>query len=380
MDLNLTAEQEELQKDAIEFLEAECPWTQVKEVDETDDGFSPALWKKIAAKGWLGLCLPEKYGGGGKSLTHAGVLYEEMGRYLLPGPYFSSAMLCGEIIASAGSNEQKEELLPAIISGEKILSLAFTEIDYGWTADCIHLTAEPNNGNFVLNGKKAFVHDAHIADQIICVARTKESSNPEEGISLFLVDKNATGLSIRDLPGFIGEKHNELTFDSVEVSAENIIGTTNRGWAAMSKPLSRAMVVLSAYMVGGCQKVFELTIDRCRTRWAFGRNIGRFQWMQTYVTDQAFHLEGARWTMYEALSKIDNDKPDEEQEIAVSLAKSVASDAYFEVDSKAHEVYAGQGIHLDFPLYLYTKKARVYYNYLGDSSHHRRRLAGLLGM
>ena len=380
MDLNLTPEQAELQKEAKEFLEQDCPWTVVKELDESETGFSTELWQKIAARGWVGLSLPERYGGGGKSLTDAGILYEELGRYLLPGPYFSSAMLCGQILLEGGSSEQKEDLLPAVARGEKILALALTEPDYGWSPECIHLTAAPNNGGFVLNGTKRFVHDAHIADQIICVARTKESSDPAEGITLLLVDKDSPGLSTRDLPGFIGEKHNEVTFNSVEIPYENVIGTTNRGWSILARPMAKATVVLCAYMVGGFQKVFEMTIDRCRTRWAFGRNIGRFQWIQTYVCDQASHLESARWAMYDALFTLDAGKPEEEQAIATSLAKALASEAYYEIDSKAHEVYAGQGIHLDFPLYLYTKKARALYNYLGDPFYHRRCLARLMGM
>lgn len=380
MNLSLTSEQEALQKEARDFLSRECPWTLVKEIDASESGFSAKLWRKIAAKGWLGLPLPKKYGGGGNSLTDTGVLYEEMGRALLPGPYFSSTMLCGQIILEGGTESQKAELIPAIAKGEKILALAFTEPDYGWGAECTHLSATPNNGGFVLNGTKRFVHDAHIADQIICVARTRETSNPEEGLTLFLVDKDSPGLSYRNLPGFVGEKQNELTFNSVKVPSSSIIGGTNRGWAILNKPLARATAVLCAYMVGGCQHVFEMTVDYSRTRMAFGVNIGRFQWIQTYVINQANDLESARWTMYEALFELDAGKPELEQAIGASLTKAVTSDAYYEVCSNAHEVHAGRGIQLDYPLYLYTKKARVLYSYLGDPFYHRRRLAKLLGM
>jgi alkylation response protein AidB-like acyl-CoA dehydrogenase len=123
-----------------------------------------------------------------------------------------------------------------------------------------------------------------------------------------------------------------------------------------------------------------MTVDYSRTRKAFGQNIGFFQWVQTYVINQTNDLEAARWTMYEAVFKIDAEKPENEQAIAVSLAKAVASDAYYEVCSNAHEVCAGRGIQLEFPLYLYTKKARTLYTYLGDPSHHRGRLARLFGM
>jgi alkylation response protein AidB-like acyl-CoA dehydrogenase len=380
MNLSLTPEQEKLQKEAREFLAKECPWTLVKEADASESGFSKELWKKIGTKGWLGFPLPQKYGGGGASLTDTAVLYEEMGRVLLPGPYFSSTIVCGQIILEGGTEEQKEELIPAMAKGKKILALAFTEPDDGWGAECIHLSAAPNNGGFVLNGKKRFVHDAQIADQVICVARTKETVNPEEGITLFLVDMKSPGLSCRDLPGFVGEKQNELTFDSVKVPSSRIIGDTNRGWSILNRSFTKAIPVLCAFMVGGCQHVFEMTVDYSRRRMAFGQNIGFFQWVQTYVINQTNDLESARWTMYEAVFKIDAEKPENEQAIAVSLAKAVASDAYYEVCSNAHEVQAGRGIQLEYPLYLYTKKARTLYTYLGDPSHHRRLLAQLMGM
>jgi alkylation response protein AidB-like acyl-CoA dehydrogenase len=380
MNLSLTAEQRELRKEGRDYVSQECPWTLVKEADRSDSGFSPELWRKIAAKGWLGLGLPVEYGGNGRSLTDAGVLYEEMGRALLPGPYFSSAILCGQIILEGGTEEQKKRLLPPIARGEKILALALTEPDYGWEPEDIHLSATRKREGFVLNGTKRFVHDAQIADNIICVARTRKSPNPEEGITLFLVDKNSPGISYRNLPGFVGEKQNELTFNSVEISAANIIGGVGKGWHILAKPINKATAVLCAFMVGGCQHVFEMTVDYSRTRMAFGQNIGRFQWVQTYVINQANDLESARWTTYEALFKIDAGKPENEQAIAVSLAKAVASDAYYEVCSNAHEIHAGVGIQLEYPLYLYTKKARTLYTYLGDPSHHRRRLAQLFGI
>jgi alkylation response protein AidB-like acyl-CoA dehydrogenase len=380
MNLSLTAEQEKLQKEAREYLAKECPWTLVKKVDASKSGFSKELWRKIAAKGWLGFPLPKKYGGGGKSLTDTVVLYEEMGRALLPGPYFSSTVLGGQIILEGGTEEQKKKLIPAIANGKKILALAFTEPDYGWGAECIHLSATPKGGGFVLNGKKQFVHDAGIADQIICVARTKDTGNPGKGITLFLVDMDSPGLSCRDLAGFVGEKQTELTFKSVKVPSSSIIGGINGGWSILDKAFIKAIPVLCAFMVGGCQFVFELTVDYSRTRMAFGQNIGRFQWVQTYCINQANDLESARWTMYEAVFKVEAKKPENEQSIAVSLAKAVASDAYYEVCSNAHEVQAGRGIQLEYPLYLYTKKARTLYTYLGDSSHHQKLLAKLIGM
>jgi len=378
MDLSLTLEQKKLQETARDFLKRECPWTLVKQIDDSETGFSTKLWQKIADLGWLGASIPEKYGGTGRSVTDLGILYEEIGQALLPGPYFSSAVLCASIILELGTEQQKRRLLPAMTQGKKILALALTEPDYGWGPECIHLSAYRKGGNFVLNGKKLFVHDAQIADQIICVARTRKSNDPTGGISLFLVDKDAPGLSCRSLSGFTGEKLNELTFKSVEVPESNMLGERDKGWTALAKPLNKAMVLLSAYMVGGCEQVLNMTVKHAQTRIQFGMPVGSFQWVQGYIIEQANHLERARWFTYEAMWKLDAKKSEREQDEAVALAKAISSEAYHECAHLAHEVHAGIGVQKGYPLYLYSKKAKTLYAYLGDPAYHRKRIAQLL--
>jgi len=380
MDLSLTETQEMLKSAARDFLKRECPWTVVKEIDESESGFSADLWRKMAELGWLGMIFPEAYGGMDSSLLDLAVIYEEMGQALLPGPFFSSAMLCGSIILEVGTEEQKQQLLPAIGQGERILTLALTEPDYGWEPECIHLTATPKGGSFVLNGTKRFVHDAQVANQMICVARTKESKDPAEGITLFLVDKESSGLSCRNLSGFVGEKLNEVTFDGVEVAASSILGEKDKGWPALAKPLNRAILILCAYMVGGCQHLLDTTVEYAQTRIQFGQPIAAFQWVQSYIIGQANHLEKARWLTYEALWKLDTGKPQREQDEAVSLAKGVCSEAFHECGHLGHEVHAGVGVDKKYPLYLYSKKAKTLYSYLGDPYHHRKRVAQLLGL
>lgn len=378
MDLSLTLEQKKLQESARDFLKRECPWTLVKQIDDSETGFSSELWQKIVSQGWVGASIPEKYGGTGRSVTDLGILYEEIGQALLPGPYFSSAVLCASIILELGTEQQKRRLLPAMAQGKKILALALTEPDYGWGPECIHLSAYRKGGNFVLNGEKLFVHDAQIADQIICVTRTRKSINPTGGISLFLVDKDAPGISCRSLSGFTGEKLNELTFKSVEVPESNMLGERDKGWTALAKPMNKAMVLLSAYMVGGCEQVLNMTVKHAQTRIQFGMPIGSFQWVQGYIIEQANHLERARWFTYEAMWKLDAKKSEREQDEAVALAKAISSEAYHECAHLAHEVHAGIGVQKGYPLYLYSKKAKTLYAYLGDPAYHRKRIAQLL--
>lgn len=380
MNLSLTPEQKKLQESARDFLKQECPFTVVKQLDESETGFSSELSRKIVNLGWVGMPIPQKYGGSGRSVTDLGVLYEEMGQALFPGAHFSSAVLCGSIILGLGTEPQKQQLLPAIARGDSILALALTEPDYGWGPECIHLSAHRKGGSFILNGIKRYTHDAQIASQIICVARTRKSANPAGGISLFLVDKKSPGLSCCSLSGFAGEKLSELTFDSVEVPASNLLGERDKGWPALAKALDRATVVLCAYMVGGCQRILDMTIKYAQTRVQFGVPVGSFQWVQGYVIEQANHLEKARWLTYEAMWKLDAGKPEREQAEAVALAKAVASEAFHECAHLGHEIHAGVGVQKGYPLYLYSKKAKTLYSYLGDPAHHRKRIAQLLGL
>ncbi|MDD5287795.1 MAG: acyl-CoA/acyl-ACP dehydrogenase [Dehalococcoidales bacterium] len=380
MDLSFTAEQKKLQESARDFLKRECPWTLIKELDDSESGFSTELWGKITGLGWGGMPIPAAYGGSGKGVTEMGLLGEEMGKALFPDAWFSSAVLCGSIISGMGTEKQKQALLPEIASGKKIYTLAFTEPDYGWDPESIQLSAKAKGKGFVLNGTKRFVYDVQIADQIICVARTRKSESPENGITLFLVDKNAKGLSCRNLSGTTGSKLNELTFNAVEVPESNIIGARDNAWVSLHKSLNRATVVLCAYMVGGCQYLLEMTTEFAQNRVQFGQPIGAFQWVQGYVIGQANNLERARWFTYEAMWKLDAGKPQQEQDEAVSLAKAVASQAFHDSAHLAHEVCAGKGIQKGFPLYLYSQKAKSLYSYLGDPYHHRKHVSGLLNL
>ena len=194
MDLGLSEEQEMLKTSARDFLQKECPKKLVKQLDESDEGYSPELWQKIAGLGWLGLMFPDKYGGSGGSFLDLVVLLEEMGYNILPGPFFSTVVLGGPTILAAGNKEQKRELLPGIASGEIILTLALTEPSVGYDASSVKTTAVAHNGEYVINGTKLFVPDANVADLLLCVARTKKAENPEDGITIFLVDAKSPGV------------------------------------------------------------------------------------------------------------------------------------------------------------------------------------------
>ena len=373
MDLALTETQEMLKNAAQEFMEAEVPKARVLEIDSSPTGFAPDLWQKISEMGWPGMVIPEEYGGEGASFSDLGVIYEVLGYFACPSPHLSSAVLSAHTILEAGDQSQKQALLPAIASGEQIFALAFTEPDYGWGPNSVQLAATRSNGNFVLNGTKLFIPDAHIADQLIVVART---SSQEQGISLFLVDKNASGLSIRPQSGWLGEKVSEVTFSNVQASG--VLGPVDGAWPALERAMDRAIAVLNIYMAGGAQKVYDLCRDYSQTRIAFGSPIGTFQRVQDHVIEAVIQADAAKWTAFEALWKLDEGHAD--ASLAISTAKAVASVGFADACDHSHNVHGGIGTDMQFGLTQYTARARTYQHYLGDAIHHKKRAARLLNL
>jgi alkylation response protein AidB-like acyl-CoA dehydrogenase len=328
----------------------------------------------MAALGWPGILVPVERGGEGASLTDAAVLLEELGRGVVPGPYHSAAVLAATLLTQAGSAEQKAALLPAIASGERIVALALTEPDYGWDASRVRMTARPLGGGYVLDGTKRFVPDAGAADTLIVAART--TVGDADGISLFLVDRDAPGVSLQPMRGFSGAPLFEITFHGVEVARDNIVGEIGGGWRALELALDVATALLCAYIAGATRRVFEMKLDYAQGRVQFGQAIARFQRVQDHLVDMLNHADAARWTAYEAVWKLETGRPDARE--AVSVAKAVASQGFYQACESAHHVHAGVGSDKAFGLYLYTQRSRALYHHLGDPAHHRRRLARLL--
>ena len=192
MDLRFTETQEILKQTARDFLATECPKTLVRELEQGEKGYSPELWNKMAELGWMGLIIPEEYGGIGYSFQDLAVLLEEIGRNILPGPLVPT-LTAAFAVLEAGTEEQKKALLPRMAQGELILTTALLEGEGVFDASGIAVKATPKGDDFVIDGTKLFVDMAHVADHILCVARTKEGGSPEKGVTLFIVDSTAPG-------------------------------------------------------------------------------------------------------------------------------------------------------------------------------------------
>jgi alkylation response protein AidB-like acyl-CoA dehydrogenase len=372
MDLSLTESQDMLRTAARSFVEREAPTHAIVALQRTESSLVPELWRRAADLGWLGILIPAEHGGGESSLTDAAVLYEELGRGPVPGPFWTSGVLGALTLMEAASEEQRRALLPRLARGEAVVAVAITEPNTSWGPHGVLVKPQRLGDRYRLDGTKLFVSDANAATHVIVAVRTGDGSGD---VSLLLVDAHAPGVRARRLPGFLSWQC-EVTFESVEVRAADLLGgRENEGWAALERALLRALPILCSYMVGGCQAVFEMSVAHSRERVQFGVPIGRFQRVQDHIIRLVNHVDAARWTTAEALWKLDTGRP---ATAAVHMAKAVSSEAYFEACNAAHEVHAGQGSLTEYGLVAHTQMSRTLFPYLGDPRWHKRRMADAL--
>ena len=378
MDFSLNEEQEMLKRAARDFLGTECPESLVRDMEEDDKGYSPDLWRGMAGLGWLGMVFPEKFGGTGSSILDLVVLHEEMGRAMLPSPYLSTVVLCGLTILAAGNEEQKAELLPRIAKGDLILALALTEPSSswdgkGWDAEGVTVSATADGDDYVINGTKLFIHDAHIADYLLCVTRTKDGAVPEDGITLFLVDAKSPGLSFTLLKTTAWDKQSEVVFDKVRVTKKNMVGKLNEGWPPLAKVLQHGAVMLCAEMEGAGQHILELAVDYAKTRIQFDLPIGINQYIQGHCCNLLADVDSSRWVTYQAAWMLSENLP---CDMEVAIAKAWTSDALERAAWAAHQVFAGVGFTLDDGVMpLYSRRLKAAQLYLGDTHYHLKKVA-----
>ncbi|MFA5078389.1 MAG: acyl-CoA dehydrogenase family protein [Dehalococcoidia bacterium] len=377
MDLGLNEEQEMLKKSAREFLSKECPKKLVRELDESESGLSQDLWKKMAELGWMGLPFPEKYGGNGGSLLDLTVLLDEMGYNIVPGPFFSTVVLSGFTLLEAGSDKQKETYLGKICSGDMIMTLALTGMEGTYSPASLDAEAKSSGGNYVLNGTKMFVPDANTADYMLVVARTKKSSDPEDGVSIFLVDAKSTGLKVTLLKTLGRDKLCEVSLKDVKVPADNLVGKFNGGWPVIKSILRKAAVCKSAEMVGGAQASLDMAVSYAKERVQFNRPIGAFQAIQHYCANMVTDVDGSRFITYKAAWTESEGLP---SDMEVSMAKAWTSDAFKRVAVLAHQIFGAIGFTMDHDMHLYFRRAKAGEIAYGDADFHRENVAVQLGL
>ncbi len=367
MDLDWTETQELLRKTARDLLARECPPARVKEIERTEAGYAPELWSRMAELGWLALPFPETYGGGGGSFMDVIALMEELGRAALPSPYLSTVVLCGSLLQTGGSEEQRRRLLPAIAQGQRILALALTEEDASYRPEDVRLSAVRSGQGYVLNGTKLFVLDGNVAGELLCVARTREAASPGDGLSIFLVDAQAPGVSRVRLQSFGGEAQAEVRLRDVRVRRDALVGELHRGWPLVEDGLRRASVALCAQMAGGAQRAIEMAVDYAKRRVQFGRPIGSFQAIQHKCADMLTDADISRYLTYYAAWRLSEGLP---CALEAAQAKAWVSDAYRRVAREAHQIFAGIAFVDNHDLQLYFRRAKAGEVLFGDAAHH----------
>ena len=375
MDFGFSEEQDMLRQAAHDFLAENCPTTFVRQMMEDDKGYSPALWQKMAELGWLGLAFPEEYGGQGLGFVDLTVILEEMGATLLPSPFLSTVLLAGQTILLGGSEAQKQTYLPKIADGALLATLAMTEPSGRFDAEGItEVKAMPAEDGFSISGTKLFVPDAHVADVMVVAARTKESGDKSFGISLFLVDSQTPGISTTLLKTMDQtRKQCEVVFNNVAVGRDRLLGMVDMGWPILSKVLNIATAALCAEMVGGAQRVLDMSVTYAKERVQFGRPIGSFQAIKHKCAEMMLQVESAKSAAYYAAWAVDEDAP--EVPLAISMAKAYCSDAYRYTAGEGIQVHGGIGFTWEHDMHLYFKRAKYSEFTFGDATYHRELVA-----
>ena len=374
MDLGLDEAQQMLRNSARAFLEAECPDSYVREMERDSRGYTPELWQKMAEQGWLGLIVPERYGGVGLGFLDLSILLEEMGRAMLPGPFFSTVVMAGMAVLDAGSEAQKQEILPRIADGQLIMTLALTEPSARWDARGVETAAEPVGNGFLINGTKLFVPDAGAADYLVVAART---GGADEDISLFLVPRESDGVSLTPLKTIALDKQFEVSLDGVEIPSSALLGELNEGWRTVEKVLQWGAVGKCAEMVGGSQQVLDMTVEYAQQRVQFGRPIGSFQAVQHHCANMATDVEGTRYITYQAAWRLSEGLP---SELEVATAKAWVSEAYQRVCALGHQCHGAIGFTKEHNMQLYSRRAKAAELAFGDADLHLEKVADAIGL
>ena len=367
MRFSFTDEQEEFRRILRRFMEDKSPTTEVRRLMETDAGSDHEVWRQMSQDlGLPAVHIPEDYGGQGFGFVELAIVLEEMGRALLCAPYFSSTVLAATSILNAGTEAQKQALLPAIAAGETVATLAFTEDNGRWDSAGVEVTATPSDGGFRLQGAKSFVLDGHTADLIVVLAR-RPGSSADDGLSFFTVPGDADGLERRLLKTLDGtRKQARLHFNNVQAE---LLGEEGAAAAPLATTLDQAAVCLASEMVGGAERLRESAVDYSQMRIQFGRAIGSFQSLKHKAADMLVDVELAKSAAYYAAAAAAED--DDDLPALASLAKAAAAEAYMQTAIHTIQIHGGIGFTWDNDTHLWFKRAKSSEVFLGDPSYHR---------
>ncbi|MEC8348697.1 MAG: acyl-CoA dehydrogenase family protein [Pseudomonadota bacterium] len=380
MAMILNEEQTMLKDSAKDFCATNAPIGQLRKLrdEENPDGFDRGTWGSMVELGWAAIPWSEDHGGLAFGYKGLGVVTEESGRTLTASPLYASVWVGGTLINLGGSDEQKAELLPQLAAGELLLALALEESHkhdpYG-----IQTTASATEDGYVLDGNKTFVLDGHVADKLIVAARTSGEVGSREGISLFLVDREANGVSVTRTIMADSRNAANVKLDAVKVGNDALLGTADTAADTLDQALDIARIGLSAEMLGGIQECFERTVEYLKERKQFGVAIGSFQALKHRAADMFCEIELSKSCVLEALTALDEQRDRDEVAKLASLAKAKVGETYNLVSREGIQMHGGIGMTDEFDIGFFIKRAAVAEQTFGDVNFHRNRYGELEG-
>ncbi len=370
MDLDFSEEQEMLREMVRGVCSEYSPIDVVRSMEDDATGYPAEFWKQLAPLGLLGLLLPEEHSGSGQSLLEAAIVYEEFGRALTPTPHFVSAVLGAGALLRAGSEEQKNEWLPRIVSGEAILTPAWIEPERGFGARGVQLTASIEGDAVRLNGVKRHVAFASSATRLLVLARSGEG---EGGVELLLVDPASPGVTLTQQLSLASDTQYRVDFADVRVPLANRIGSTGTGWRTWDAVMLDGIILLAAQAAGGAERALEMTVEYAKEREQFGKPLGAFQAISHYLADAATAVDGAKTLVYEAAWARANGKPIDR---LAPMAKLFACQTYRDVTAMAEQVWGGVGFTIEYDIQLFFRRAKQLQISWWDTRHLEERIAG----
>ncbi|PYM90630.1 MAG: acyl-CoA dehydrogenase [Candidatus Rokuibacteriota bacterium] len=368
MDFRPSASQHILISTARAFLRQQCPPELAQRLALDARGFDEPLWRRLAELGWPGLLIPPDLGGSGGSLLDVILLVEEMGRAGLPGPFVTSAVVATSLLLAAGSPAQQKRLLPALAAGERLATLALVEETGSFDPGAVAVDCQVPGR---LNGRKLFVKDAHIADDLIVAIREGG------GLSLLILPTDRAGITRLPLDTLSGEKLFEVGFGGVEVSADDRLGSAGRAREVLASALQAGALARTAEMVGAAQHVLELAVEHAKTRVQGGRPIGGYQAIQHSCADLVRDVDASRALLYTAAWKASEELP---AAVDVAMAKAYAGEACLAVARRGHQIFGAISYCEEHPLHLIHKRIQAASLDFGEAQLHLEVVAGAIGL
>jgi alkylation response protein AidB-like acyl-CoA dehydrogenase len=352
LDLTFSPEQEMLRETVRGVVATTSPLSVVRELEDDPTGYSPELWKQLAALDLIGLQLPEEYGGSAMTTLESVVVYEEFGRAVAPSPHFVSSILSGGALARSGSADQKQAWLPGIISGEAILTPAWLEPENSSGPKGVQVRAVPDGDGWTITGTKRHVAFASSASRLLVLVRTGDGA---EDIDLFLVDPAGEGVTLTQQMTIGSDAQYKVEFDHVRVTADDRVGAAGTGWITWSAVMHEAIILAAAQAVGGAQYALEITVQYAKDRHQFDKPLGAFQALAHYLADGATTVDGAQVLVHEAAWARAEGRPVTK---LAPMAKLYACQTFRDVTATAQQIFGGIGFTVEFDIQLYFRRAK----------------------